>query len=62
MKTFDNQGRLIGEIEHFRTTGGDSVTSNTTYNSGRVVFQTVSVAQSNGKVSTTTTFGGKLLP
>ena len=34
------------------------------YNSynGRPTTQTVSVAESNGKVSTTTTIGGKLLP
>jgi len=62
MKSFDNSGKLIGEINHFRTTSGDSVTSNTTFNNGRVVSQTVSVAQPNGKVNTTTTIGGKLLP
>lgn len=34
------------------------------YNShnGRPVSQTVSVTESNGKVSSTTTIGGKLLP
>lgn len=62
MKTFDNSGMLVGEINHFRTTSGDSVTSNTIHNNGRVVSQTVTIAQPTGKVSTTTTIGGKLLP
>ena len=64
MKSYDNSGKLIGEINHFRTTDGKSVTTNTQYNSynGRPISQTVSVSESNGKVSTTTTIGGKLLP
>jgi hypothetical protein len=64
MKTYDNNGKLVGEINHFRTTSGDSVTTNTQYNSynGRPTSQTVSVSQPNGKVNTTTTIGGKLLP
>jgi hypothetical protein len=62
MKTYDNHGKVVGEINHFRTTNGDSVTTNTMHNNGRVVSQTVTVAQPNGKVSTTTTIGGKLLP
>lgn len=64
MNVRDNQGRLIGQIEHFRTIDGKSVNVNTQINSynGRVTSQTVSVAQPNGKVSTTTTIGGKLLP
>lgn len=64
MKAIDNHGRLVGEINHFRTVDGKSVTTNTQVNSynGRITSQTVSVAQPNGKVSTTTTIGGKLLP
>jgi len=62
MKTYDNHGKVVGEINHFRTTNGDSVTTNTMHNNGRVVSQTVTVAQPNGKVTTTTTLGGKLLP
>ncbi len=64
MKSYDNSGKLVGEINRFRTIDGKSVTTNTQYNSynGQVTSQTVSVAQPNGKVSTTTTIGGKLLP
>ena len=62
MKTYDNHGKVVGEINHFRTTNGDSVTTNTMHNNGRVVSQTVAVAHPNGKVRTLTTIGGKLLP
>jgi hypothetical protein len=62
MKSYDNSGKLIGEINHFRTGSGDSVTTNTTYYGGRVVTQTVNTSQPNGKVRTSTTIGGKLLP
>jgi hypothetical protein len=62
MKTYDNNGELVGEINHFRTGDGKSVTTNSLHNNGRVVSQTVTVAQPNGKVNTTTTIGGKLLP
>jgi hypothetical protein len=64
MKSYDNSGKLVGEINQFRTVDGESITTNTQYNSynGRVTSQTVSVTQPNGKVSTTTTIGGKLLP
>jgi hypothetical protein len=29
MKTYDNNGKLVGEINHFRTADGKSVTTNT---------------------------------
>jgi hypothetical protein len=64
MKSYDNNGKLVGEINHSRTADGTSITTNTQYNSynGRVTSQTVSVAQPNGKVSTTNIINGKLLP
>jgi hypothetical protein len=64
MKTFDNHGKLVSEINHFRTADGNSVTSNTTYNTynGQPTNQTVSVSQPNGKVTTTNIINGKLLP
>ena len=64
MKSYDNNGKLVSEINHFRTGDGKSVTSNTMYdtNSGRPVNQTVSVSESNGKVTTTNVINGKLLP
>jgi hypothetical protein len=65
MKSYDNSGKLVGEINHFRTTDGKSVTTNTIFNThnGQVASQNVSVQDSKaGKVTTTTTIGGKLLP
>ena len=65
MKSYDNNGKLVAEINHFRTSDGKSVTTNTMYDthSGRVASQNVSVQNSsNGKVTSTTTLGGKLLP
>ena len=65
MKSFDNNGKLSSEINHFRTNDGKSVTTNTQFNTsnGRVTTQNVSVQDSKtGKVTSTTTLGGKLLP
>ena len=65
MNHYDNNGKLVGEINQFRTTDGKSISTNTMYNThnGRVTTQSVSVQDSKtGKVSSTTTLGGKLLP
>jgi hypothetical protein len=55
----------VSEINHFRTNDGKSITTNTTFNThnGQVASQNVSVQDSKtGKVTSTTTLGGKLLP
>jgi hypothetical protein len=65
MKSIDNHGKVVSEINHFRTGDGKSVTTNTTYNThnGQVASQNVSVQDSsNGKVNTTNVINGKLLP
>ena len=64
MKSFDNSGKLVSEINHFRTADGRSVTTNTMYdtNSGRPVNQNVTIFETNGKVSVTNFTNGKLLP
>jgi hypothetical protein len=64
MKTYDNNGKLVGEINHFRTADGKSVTTNTVYNtnSGRPISQNISVFDTNGKVTSTNVLNGKLLP
>ncbi len=64
MKSYDNSGKLVGEISRLRTADGKTVTTNTMYdtNSGRPVNQNISVQESNGKVSTTNVINGKLLP
>ena len=64
MKSYDNNGKLVGEINHFRTPDGKSVTTNTMYdtNSGRSTNQNVTVFETNGKVKVTNVINGKLLP
>jgi hypothetical protein len=64
MKSYDNNGKLVAEINHFRTADGKSVTTNTMYNSdsGRPVNQNISVFETNGKVKVTNVINGKLLP
>ena len=64
MKSYDNNGKLVAEINHFRTIDGKSVTTNTMYdtNSGRPVNQNISVLEPNGNVTVTNVINGKLLP
>ena len=64
MKTYDNQNRLVGEINTTFMQDGTVVTTNTIYNanSGQAVSQHISARNAQGKVTTKNTFGGKLLP
>ena len=64
MKSYDNNGKLVGEINRFRTADGKSITTNTQYNTynGRPVNQNISVQQPDGKVTVTNVINGKLLP
>jgi hypothetical protein len=64
MKTFDNNGKLCAEINHFRTVDGRSVTTTTQYNTynGQPTNQNVTVFEPTGKVSVTNVLNGKLLP
>jgi hypothetical protein len=64
MKSLDNSGRLVAEINHFRTADGKSITTNTQYNTynGQPTNQNVTVFERNGKVTVTNVINGKLLP
>lgn len=64
MKTYDSQNRLVGEINTTFIQDGTVVTSNTVYNptTGHAMSQHISVRNSQGKITTKNTFGGKLLP
>ena len=64
MKAFDNHGRLVSEINSFRTADGKSIITNTMYNTynGQPISQNISVTEPNGKVSSTNVINGKLLP
>jgi hypothetical protein len=62
MRSYDNSGKLVSEINHFRTGEGKSITSNTQFYNGRPTNQNVTVCESNGKVKITNVISGKLLP
>jgi len=64
MKTYNNQNRLVGEINTTFMQDGTVVTTNTIYNpnNGHAMSQHISVRNSKGKITTQNTFGGKLLP
>jgi len=64
MKTYDNSGKVVAETNRIRTSDGAAITSHTMFNThtNQVASQTVSIFQRNGKVTTTSTLGGKLLP
>lgn len=64
MRTFDNRGRLAGEINTTFTQDGMVITTNTIYNptNGQPISQNISIRDSQGKVTTKNTIGGKLLP
>jgi hypothetical protein len=58
----DNQGNVVGQIEHLRDANGNTVDTNTMYSGGRPVTQTISVRDNQGHVETRSILGGKLLP
>jgi hypothetical protein len=64
VKTYDNQGRLMAEINTTFLQDGSVVTSNTIYNasSGQPIAQNISIRDAQGKVTTQNTIGGRLLP
>jgi hypothetical protein len=64
VKSYDNRGRLVGEITTTFTQDGKVITTNTIYNAdnGQPIAQHISIRDSQGKVTTQNTIGGKLLP
>ena len=62
MKTFNNQGELIGEINTGLTDKGDRITTNTLYDRGNPVMQNITIRRSDGIVETTNIIGRKILP
>lgn len=63
MKSYDNRGRLVSEINTIYA-DGKVITTDTIYdaNSGQPIAQNISIRDSHGKVTTQNTIGGKLLP
>lgn len=62
MKTYDNSGRLIGEINTVIRPEGGVVVSNTVYSGDRVITQTISTQDDRGAAKVETFYNGKVLP
>jgi len=62
MQVRNNRGELIGEINTSYTGAGEVIVTNTTYDRGNPVFQTISVRDNQGQVRTTNVIRGKILP
>jgi hypothetical protein len=62
MQIHNNRGELIGEINTAYTGAGEVITTNTTYDRGNPVFQTINVRDNQGQVHTTNVLRGKILP
>jgi hypothetical protein len=59
----DNQGKIVGQLEHFRDNNGNTVDTNTMYDSReRPVVQQITIRDTQGHVETRTILNGKLLP
>jgi hypothetical protein len=58
----NNSGQLIGEINTAQTGAGEVITTNTMYDRGNPVFQTISIRDNQGQVRTTNVIRGKILP
>jgi hypothetical protein len=62
VRTFDNNGQLISEINNSITSDGKAINSQTTYHNGRPVTQVIFTRDSQGKQTTTTVINGKIIP
>jgi hypothetical protein len=64
MKSYDNHGRLVSEINTSYTRDGKVITTNTVYNTynGQPAYQDISIRDTHGKITTEHVIGGKLLP
>ena len=62
MKTYNNDGELIGETNTSTSDRGDRITTNTIYHNGNAVSQNISMRDNAGRVTTTNVLGGKILP
>ena len=44
----DNQGKIVGQLEHFRDANGNTVDTNTMYSNERPVVQQITVRDNQG--------------
>jgi len=62
MKMYDNAGNVIAEQNVGITNNGTTVVTNTMYDAGRAVAQSISVSDLKGNRRSETVLNGKLLP
>ena len=62
MITRDNNGKIVGQIEHLRDAQGNTVDTVTSYHNERPVVQQITIRDTQGHVETRTILNGKLLP
>jgi hypothetical protein len=62
MITRDNQGKIVGQIEHMRDAQGNTVDTVTSYYNERPVIQRITIRDTQGHVESKTILNGKLLP
>lgn len=59
----DNQGKVVGQLEHIRDANGNTVDTNTMFDSHeRPVVQQITIRDTQGHVESKTILNGKLLP
>lgn len=58
----DNQGKVVGQLEHLRDNQGNTIDTVTSYADGRPAVQILTTRDNQGHVQTRTVLGGKLLP
>jgi hypothetical protein len=62
MKMYDNSGNVVAEQNASITKDGTTIVTNTMYDAGRVVAQSISVSDLHGNANSQTVLNGKLLP
>ena len=63
MITRDNNGKIVGQIEHLRDAQGNTVDTNTIYDSReQPKVQQITIRDTQGHVESRTILNGKLLP
>ena len=59
----NNQGKIVGQLEHLRDNNGNTVDTNTMYDSReRPVVQQITIRDNQGHTESKTILNGKLLP
>ena len=58
----DNNGKIVGQIEHLRDAQGNTMDTVTSYSNERPVIQQITVRDTQGHMDSRTNNNGKLLP